>query len=215
MHDYSSCLLDPEQSAVLIIDEEPMMFFGVESKTRASIMNNVVGLAKTAEAFSVPCILSTIEANTFSGLLYPKLQAVYPHVSPVDRTTINAWEDVNVKRAVQATGRTKLLIAGLWTEACVLFPALCAKADGYDVYVVTDASGGATKEAHDMAVLRMAQAGVKPVTWLQVLLEYQRDWSHKETYASVVNIIKDHGGAYGQCMDYAESMVQKNNRNNQ
>ncbi|WP_195575675.1 hydrolase [Paenibacillus sp. 1001270B_150601_E10] len=209
MRDYQSCLLDPSQSVMLIIDEEPMMLFGVENSSRTAIMNNVVGLAKTADVFQVPCILSTIKATTFSGLLFPKLQAVYPHVTPIDRTSINAWEDVNIKQAVQAAGRSKLIIAGLWTEACVLFPALCARVDGYDVYVVTDASGGATKEAHDMAILRMVQAGVKPVTWQQVLLEFQRDWNNQNTYQAVANIIKDHSGAYGQCMDYVESMIHK------
>ena len=209
MRNYPDTLLDPEKCVVIIIDHEPQMYFGVESTSRCAIENNVTGLAKAAALFKVPCILTTVEAQSFSGLTASKIQQVYPGVQPIDRTTINSWEDQNLKKAVEGSGRKKAVLAGLWTEACVAFPALSMKHDGYDVYVVTDACGGASKEAHDMAVLRMTQAGVKPVTWMQVMLEWQRDWSNKDTYDGVMSIVKDHGGAYGLGVEYAETMLKK------
>lgn len=209
MRNYPQCLLDPAQSAVMIVDHQPQMYFGVESHPRCEIENNVVGLAKAAALFAVPCVLTTVAAQTFSGPIYSKIQDVFPQVAPIDRTAINAWEDINLKQAVQGTNRKKIIIAGLWTEACVLFPTLCMLQDGYEVYVVTDASGGASKEAHDMAVLRMKQAGAKPVTWMQVMLEWQRDWNNKESYAGVMSIVKEHGGAYGLGVAYSEAMLQK------
>jgi nicotinamidase-related amidase len=207
MRNYPEALLSPEQSTVVVIDHQPQMYFGVESHTRTSVQNSVLGLAKAAQVFDVPCILTTVEAQSFSGYMYSKLQAVYPQTVPIDRSSINSWEDANLKRAVENTGRNKIILAGLWTEACVLFPALCMKQDGYDVYFVTDACGGASKEAHDMAVLRMVQAGCKPVTWLQVMLEWQRDWNNRDTYDAVMTVIKDHAGAYGLGVEYAETML--------
>jgi nicotinamidase-related amidase len=203
--------MDPSKCAMIIIDEQPQMFFGVTSDSRRNIENNVVALAKTAQLFNVPCILSTIAAQTFSGYMYSKLQEVYPNVQPIDRTSINAWEDANLKKAVEGTKQKNIIIAGLWTEACVTFPALSMIEDGYKIYVVTDASGGATKDAHDMAVMRMVQAGVIPVTWEQVLLEFQRDWNNKDTYNGVMTIVKEHGGAYGLGVEYSESMLQPAN----
>jgi len=204
---FSKELLDPKECVMLIIDHQPQMFFGVESTQRTAVMNNIVGLAKAMKVFEVPVIFSTIEAKTFSGPLYCALQNVFPDLVPIDRTNINAWEDKNVLKEVEKTKRKKLIIAGLWTEACVCFPALCAKSDGFDVYAVTDASAGATKEAHDMAIQRMIGAQVKPLTWAQVLLEFQRDWSHKKTYQQVMDIIKTHAGAYGLGVEYAEAML--------
>ena len=209
MRNYSNSLLDPDESVILIIDEQPAMFFAAEGKNRENVMNNVVGLAKTARSFNVPCILSTVESKKFSGELYSKVKSLYPKVNPIDRTSINAWEDNNFKRAVSETGKKKLIIAGLWTEVCVTFPALSALEDGYQVYIVTDACAGVSKEAHDMAVIRMAQAGAVPVTWMQVLLEFQKDWSNQETYTKVMSIAKENGGVYGLMVEYAESMLNK------
>ena len=207
MRDYPNVLLDPEQSVVIVIDHQPQMYFGVESTSRSAIENNVLGLAKAAKLFKVPCILSTVEAKSFSGYMYSKLQEIYPDVKPIDRTNINSWEDANIKKAVEGTGRKKVVIAGLWTEACVAFPALCMQQEGYDVHVATDACGGATKEAHDMAILRMTQAGIKPLTSMQAMLEWQRDWNNKDTYAGVMSIVKEHGGAYGLGVEYTETML--------
>lgn len=207
MRNYPEILLDPADSVVVIVDHQPQMYFGVESAPRATILKNIIALAKTAQIFGVPCVLTTVAEAEFSGLLLSKIQSVYPGVVPIDRTCINAWEDENLKKAVLGCKRKNLLLAGLWTEACVTFPALSAKRDGHSVYVVADACGGATKDAHDMAVSRMTQAGVVPVTWQQVLLEFQRDWSNRDTYNAVMGVVKEYSGAYGIGVEYAETML--------
>jgi nicotinamidase-related amidase len=198
--------LDPAQCAVVIVDHQPHMYFGVESASRGMIMNNVLGLAKTAAAFDVPCLLTTVEADTFSGRLYSKLQNALPQTVPIDRTSINCWEDTNFRAALEATGRKSIILSGLWTEACVTFPALSMRQDGYKVYVAADACGGATKMAHENALTRMTQAGVTPVTWQQVLLEFQRDWNNMETYDAVMSIVKEHGGAYALSFELNEQV---------
>ncbi|MDR1615611.1 MAG: hydrolase [Syntrophomonadaceae bacterium] len=213
MRNYPNVLLDPAEIALCIIDEQPEMFFGVESIERMPVMNAIVGLAKTAKVFKIPVIFSTVEAKTFSGPLYSKLQSVFPNQTPIDRTCLNAWEDMNFKKAVEAAGKKKIMIAGLWTEVCVTLPALSAKSEGYDVYIVADASAGASKEAHDISIQRMIQAGVKPVTWQASLLEMQRDWANKTTYDPVIQIITEHGGVYGLGLEYAKAMVPQNAAN--
>jgi nicotinamidase-related amidase len=207
MRNYSGTLLDPEKIAIAIIDHQPQMYFGVESAPRSAIINNTVLLAKSAAVFSVPCLLTTVVAKTFSGYLIQNIQKTNPKVLPIDRTCINAWEDVNFKRAVTDSGRKEIILAGLWTEACVTFPALSMIADGYKVYVAVDACGGASKTAHKMAISRMLRAGVIPLTSQQILLELQRDWNNKDTYNQVMTIIKEHGGAYGLGVEYTETML--------
>lgn len=202
-------LLDPNNCLLALIDHQPQMFFGVESTHRETIINNVVGLAKAAKIFNVPTILTTVAANTFSGPLIPTLQAVFPDQKPIDRTSMNSWEDENFVAAVEKTHRKKLVIAALWTEVCLAFPAICAIQAGYEVYAVVDASGGTTKEAHDTAMQRMVQFGVVPVTWIQVLCEFQRDWARQETYDAVMRLAKEHAGAYGVGIFYAQSMFGK------
>lgn len=209
MRNYNDCLLDPEKSVVVIIDHQPQMYFGIESSPRATILNNVTALAKAAQLFNVPCVLTTIEAQTFSGNLLSKIQGAYPTVTPIDRTAINAWEDANFKAVIESFKRKKVILAGLWTEACVTFPALSMMHDGYNVYFVSDACGGASQDAHNMAVNRMIQAGAVPTTWQQVMLEWQRDWANKDTYDGVMTIIKEHSGAYGMGVEYCETMVKK------
>ncbi|MCV4342654.1 hydrolase [Pseudomonas capsici] len=201
-------LLNPTNSALILIDHQPQMAFGVQSIDRQTLKNNTVGLAKAAKLFNVPTILTSVETESFSGYIWPELLGVFPDQQPIERTSMNSWEDRKLVEAVKATGRKKLIIAALWTEVC-LFPALEAMAEGYEVYIVTDASGGTTKEAHDMSVQRMVQAGAIPVTWQQVLLEYQRDWAHKETYDAVMALVLEHSGAYGMGVDYAYTMVHK------
>jgi nicotinamidase-related amidase len=208
-------LLNPADVAILLIDHEPQMFFGVESASRTAVLNAVTGLAKTAKVFNIPIILSTVEAKQFSGPLVKKVQSVYPDITPIDRTSLNAWEDSNFKRAVEATGRKKLIIAGLWTEVCVALPTLSAIEDGYDIYVVADASAGSTYEAHQMALQRCIQAGAHPVTWQSVTLELQRDWANKVTYTAVTTLLQEHGGAYGLGLEYATAMVPKPQQNSQ
>jgi nicotinamidase-related amidase len=207
MRAYQKSLLDPEQAAVCLIDHEPQMFFGVESAPRGAVLNAVTGLAKTAQAMSLPIILSTVEAQKLSGPLVSRVQANFPDMAPIDRTTLNAWEDRNFRDAVERTGRQKLLLAGLWTEVCVVLPALSAIEDGYEIYVVADACAGSSREAHSMALHRMIQAGAKPVTWQAALLEMQRDWGNKDTYQAVVSVVKECGGAYGLGLEYAQTMV--------
>jgi nicotinamidase-related amidase len=202
-------LLTPQNSAVIFIDHQPQMAFGVTSIDRQLLKNNVVALAKTARAFSVPTVLTAVETQSFSGYVWPELLAVFPNQKPVERSSMNSWEDAKFVEAVKKTGRKKLVIAALWTEVCLLFPALQAIAEGYEVYAVVDASGGTSQVAHDTAVQRMVQAGVIPVTWQQVMLEYQRDWARKETYDAVINIVKEHSGAYGMGVEYAYTMVHK------
>ncbi len=200
-------LLTPQNSTLLLVDHQPQMAFGVQSHDRGLILNNTVGLAKAAKAFKVPTILTTVAAETFSGPLFPDIQAVFPEQKPIDRTTMNAWEDERVRNAVGQAERPKLIIAGLWTEVCVVLPMIDAKEAGYEVYVVADASGGTSQEAHELAMARMIQAGAIPVTWQQVMLEWQRDWARQETYAAVNDIVRQHSGAYGMGIDYARTML--------
>lgn len=200
-------LLNPSNCALILIDYQPQMFFGVESVNRQTIKNNVVGLAKAAKIFKVPTILTTVAAESFSGPLIPELQAVFPDQKPIDRTTMNSWEDKNLVTAVKKTNRKKLVIAGLWTEVCVAFPAICAIKEGYDVYAVVDASGATTVEAHNMSIQRMVQVGVVPITWIQFLCELQRDWARQETYDPVMKLAEEHAGAYGIGILYAKSMI--------
>jgi len=211
MRAYQKSLIDPSQVVFALIDHEPQMFFGVEGDCRNAVLNAVTGLAKTAKVFNIPIILSTVEAYTFSGPLVSKVQNIYPDILPIDRTTLNAWEDKNFNTAVNSTGRKKILLAGLWTEVCVTFPALSAIEDGYEVYFVADASAGSSKQAHQMAIQRMIQAGAKPVTWQAVLLELQRDWANKDTYQDVTDIIREHCGVYGLGMEYASTFIPQSN----
>ncbi|MFE3650032.1 MULTISPECIES: hydrolase [unclassified Streptomyces] len=200
-------LLTPDNCAVLFIDHQPQMFFGTGSGDRTAIINSTVGLAKAAKVFDVPVVLSTVAAESFSGPILPQLSEVFPDETIVDRTSMNAWEDAAFVEAVKATGRKKLVLAGLWTEVCIVLPALSALTQGYEVYVVTDASGGVSPKAHEHAIQRMVQAGAVPVTWVQVLLELQRDWARTETYPSVMDVVKEHAGAYGLGVVYAQAVI--------
>ncbi|MEW2304683.1 hydrolase [Streptomyces sp. NPDC006655] len=200
-------LLTPDNCAVLFVDHQPQMFFGTGSGDRTAIINSTLGLAKAAKAFGVPVVLSTVAAESFSGPILPQLADVFPGQEIIDRTSMNAWEDAAFVEAVKATGRKKLVIAGLWTEVCVVLPVLSAIAQGYEVYVVADASGGVTPQAHEHAVQRMVQGGAVPVTWVQVLLELQRDWARTETYEAVTNVVKENGGTYGLGLVYAQTII--------
>ncbi|MEV8342881.1 hydrolase [Streptomyces niveus] len=189
-------LLTPEESVLVLIDHQPFQFANLHSHEPTMIVNNVVGLAKAAKVFDVPTILTTVLEER-GGLLLQGLQDVFPEQKPINRTWVNTWEDERVVDAVKATGRKKLIIAGLWTEVCVAMPAIQAAGEGFDVFVVTDASGGASKEAHDMAVRRMNQAGVTPITWMAVMSEWQRDYAREKTVPGVVEVLAQHGGASG------------------
>ncbi|OMQ25704.1 MULTISPECIES: hydrolase [Serratia] len=200
-------LLDPKNSALLFIDHQPQMAFGVVNIDRQQLKNNVVALAKAGKIFNVPTIFTSVETESFSGYIWPELLATHPEITPIERSSMNSWEDAAFVKAVEATGRKKLVISALWTEVCLTFPALMALEAGYEVYVVTDTSGGTSVDAHERAIDRMVQAGAIPVTWQQVLLEYQRDWARKETYDAVMDLVREHSGAYGMGVDYAYTMV--------
>jgi nicotinamidase-related amidase len=200
-------LLDKDNSALIFIDHQPQMSFGVANIDRQLLKNNVVGLAKAGKIFNVPTIFTSVETESFSGYIWPELLAVHPEITPIERTSMNSWEDTAFVKAVEATGRKKLVISALWTEVCLTFPALMALEAGYEVYVVTDTSGGTSVDAHERSIDRMVQAGAIPVTWQQVLLEYQRDWARKETYDAVMALVREHSGAYGMGVDYAYTMV--------
>jgi nicotinamidase-related amidase len=200
-------LLNPENSAIIFIDFQPQMTFGVTNIDRQTLFNNVLLLAKAAKIFQVPTILTTVESKSFSGNMWPQLLDIFPEQVPVERSSMNSWEDEKFVAAVKATGRKKLIMAALWTEVCLAFPALEAIKAGYEVYAVEDASGGTSVTAHNAAMRRVEQAGAVPVTSLQVLLEYQRDWARKGTYNDVLAAVKEHGGAYGQGVEYAYTMV--------
>ncbi|CAI0938743.1 nicotinamidase/pyrazinamidase [Serratia proteamaculans] len=200
-------LLDKDNSALIFIDHQPQMAFGVANIDRQQLKNNVVGLAKAGKIFNVPTLFTSVETESFSGYIWPELLAVHPEITPIERTSMNSWEDAAFVKAVEATGRKKLVISALWTEVCLTFPALMALEAGYEVYVVTDTSGGTSVDAHERSINRMVQAGAIPVTWQQVLLEYQRDWARKETYDAVMALVREHSGAYGMGVDYAYTMV--------
>ena len=202
-------LLNPQNSAVVFIDFQPQMVFGVANIDRQTLFNNVLLLAKAAKIFKVPTILTTVESKGFSGNMWPQLLDLFSGKEPIERSSMNSWEDAKLVAAVKATGRKKLVMAALWTEVCLAFPALEAIKAGYEVYAVEDASGGTTVTAHNAAMRRIEQAGAVPMTALQVLLEYQRDWARKETYDAVLNIVKEHSGAYGMGVEYAYTMVHK------
>lgn len=203
-------LLTPTNCQLIFIDHQPQMAFGVQSIDRQVLKNNVVALAKSAKVFKVPTAITTVETESFSGHTYPELLAVFPELPILERTSMNSWDDRKVRDALAKAGRKKLIVSGLWTEVCNLMFAFSAMSEGgYEIFMVADASGGTTKEAHDYAMQRMAQAGVVPVTWQQVLLEWQRDWARRETYDAVLAIVKEHSGAYGMGVDYAYTLVHK------
>jgi nicotinamidase-related amidase len=200
-------LLNPANSAVIFIDFQPQMTFGVSNIDRQTLFNNVILLAKAAKIFKVPTILTTVETKSFSGNMWPQLLDIFPGQEPIERSSMNSWEDEKFVAAVKATGRKKLIMAALWTEVCLAFPALEAMKADFEVYAVEDASGGTSVTAHNAAMRRVEQAGAVPVTTIQVLLEYQRDWARKDTYNDVMAVVKEHCGAYGQGVEYAYTMV--------
>jgi len=206
-------LLNPTNHTLILIDHQPQMAFATASIDIVELRNNVTGLAKAAKAFNVDTILTTVAEKSFSGPIFPELAAVFPNKKPVDRTTMNTWEDKRITQKVNQYGKKKIVIAALWTEVCGVGPVLSALEQGYEVYFVTDASGGVSVDAHNMAVQRMVQAGATPVTWLQYLLELQRDWARSNTYKAVTDIAKEHGGGYGLGIIYAKEMFKASEGN--
>jgi nicotinamidase-related amidase len=194
-------LLTPENCVVLLIDHQPSQLANVNSHDPTMVINNVTALAKVAKAFDVPTILTTIGAAR-GGDIFKQVQAVFPDQKPIDRSSINSWEDHRVVEAVKKTGRKKLVIAALWSEMCLAQPAIHAMGEGYEVYAITDASGGVSAEAHDMAVRRLVAAGAQPITWLGMAGELQRDWARTERLGAVAQILFDHAGASGAVLGW-------------
>jgi nicotinamidase-related amidase len=200
-------LLTPDNCVVAMIDLQPQMLFGVSNFDRQSIINNNVALAKAAKVFDVPVVLSTVETKTFSGYMWPQIQAVFPKQQPIERSSMNSWDDPKFVAAIEKTGRKKIVLSGLWTETCVALPTIQAIHDNYEIYVVEDCCGDVSQLAHENAMKRVIQAGAKPVTALTVMLEWQRDWALRDTYDAVMDIVKTHCGAYGVGVEYAYTML--------
>ena len=200
-------LLTPDNCVVALIDLQPQMLFGVANFDRQSVINNNMILAKAAKVFGVPVVLSTVETKSFSGNIWPQIKSIFPEQNLIERTSMNSWDDKNFVAAIAKTGRKKIVLAGLWTETCVALATVQALYDGYEVFVVEDCCGDLTQLAHDNAMKRVIQAGAKPVTAVSTMLEWQRDWAATDTYDAVMDIVKNHAGAYGMGVEYAYTMI--------
>ena len=204
-------LLTPEDSVLLLIDHQPFQFANLHSHEPTMVVNNVVGLAKGAKVFGVPTILTTVLEER-GGLLIKDIQNVFPEQKPINRTLINTWEDQRVVDAIEKTGRRKLVVAALWTEICLAMPVIQALGEDYEVFIVTDASGGVSLEAHEMAVRRMIQAGAVSLTWLAVISEWQRDWARESTLPRIVQVMTDHGGGSGVAFAWEMQLLGSSHR---
>lgn len=191
-----SSLLRPEDSVLVLIDHQPYQLANLNSHEPQMVINNTAGLAKAAKAFNVPTILTTVIAER-GGFLFPQITDVFPDQDVIDRTFINTWQDPKVVDIVKATGRKQLVLAGLWTEVCVAMPAIQAVGEGWDVTVITDASGGTSVEAHQVAIQRMVAAGVNMMTWMALAAEWQRDWARMETAVKLTEVLTENGGGSG------------------
>lgn len=205
----SLSLLSPDNHTLVLIDFEGQMAFATESISIATLRTNVALVAGASKIFNVPTVISTVLEDAFSGPMFPEIEEFYPKATStyLDRTTMNTWEDVPSYQAIVAKGRKKLALAGLWTGVCIVGPALSAIAEGYEVYVITDACGDVSPEAHERAVQRMIQVGAQPMTAVQYVLELQRDWARQEHYVAVTDLMKKYGGGYGVGIQYAHSML--------
>ena len=200
-------LLDPTNHALVLIDYEGQMAFASASIPIDQLRNNAAIIAGASKIFGIPTVVTTVAEKSFSGPVFPEILEVYPESTYLDRTTMNTWEDVNAYKAIVGKNKKKLVFGGLWTSVCIVGPVLSAIGEGFDVYVITDACGDVSKEAHDQAVTRMVQAGAHPMTSLQYLLELQRDWARQATYKSVNDLVVKYAGAYGVGVQYARAMV--------
>jgi nicotinamidase-related amidase len=199
-------LLTPDNCVLILIDHQPFQFAGLRSHDTQTIINNVVGLAKSAKIFGVPTLLTTVVENR-GGYLLKQLQDVFPEQKPIDRTFINTWEDARCVDWVKKTGRKKIVMAALWTEICLAFPVIHALGDGYEVYLVTDASGGVSVEAHEVAIQRMIQAGGIPLTWTVFASELQRDWARTATVPALAQMLVDHMGNVGTSLLWEQQLL--------
>jgi nicotinamidase-related amidase len=199
-------LLTPDNCVLILIDHQPFQFAGLRSHDTQTIINNVVGLAKSAKAFDVPTLLTTVVEER-GGYLIKPLQDIFPEQKPLDRTFINTWEDPRVVNWVKETGREKIVMAALWTEICLAMPVIHALGEGYEVYIVTDASGGVSVEAHEMAIQRMVQAGAVPITWTVLASELQRDWARTATVPALTQMLVEHMGVVGTSFTWEQQLL--------
>jgi nicotinamidase-related amidase len=199
-------LLTPDNCVVVLIDHQPFQLANVNSHEPTMVINSAIGLAMTAKAYGIPTILTTVNEER-GGLIFKGIQEVFPDQKTINRTSINAWEDKRVVEAVKKTGRQKVVFAALWTEMCLAMPAIQAMGDGYDVYVATDASGGVSVEAHDMAIRRLVAAGAQPITWLGMAGELQRDWARTQYLEDVAKIFAERGGATGSALAWEMQLL--------
>jgi nicotinamidase-related amidase len=182
-------LLTPQNSALVVIDYQPSQIQAVGSIDHDLLVDNIVSVARLAETFHLSVVLSTVNVAYGQGPTVPELKAVLSEHKEIDRTTINSWEDLEFRRAVESTGRRKLIMTALWTEVCLAFPTLDALREGFEVYPVVDAVGGTSPEAHRAGLERIVQAGAKPISWVSLACELQRDWARAETVPDVVDIV--------------------------
>lgn len=201
-----SQLLSPKDHTLILIDFQSQMAFATNSIDPVSLRTNAALVASAAAGFGVSTILTTVAEKSFSGPMFSEVTAPFPGQALLDRTSMNSWEDVAVINAVNTSGLDRLVLAGLWTSVCIVGPALSALDQGYEVYVIADACGDISTEAHERALQRMIQAGARPMTALQYLLELQRDWARAETYDMTTGIAQKLGGGYGLGISYARMM---------
>ncbi|MEO8532927.1 MAG: hydrolase [Flavobacterium sp.] len=202
-------LLSPDNHALVLIDFEGQMAFATNNIALSELRNNVAIVCGASKIFNVPTVVTTVAEESFSGPVFPEVEEFYPMATSgyIDRTTMNTWEDEAAYNAITGKNKKKIVLAGLWTGVCIVGPALSAIEEGYEVYVITDACGDVSKEAHERAIQRMIQVGAQPITSIQYLLELQRDWAREETYVPVTNLMKKHGGSYGLGIHYAHNML--------
>jgi nicotinamidase-related amidase len=199
-------LLTPKDHTLIMIDHQSQMAFATHSIDAIELRNNAALVAHAAAGFDVSTIVTSVAEKSFSGPVFDEIKAAFPGAEITDRTSMNTWEDENVIRRVNAIGKKRIVLAGLWTGVCIVGPALSALDQGFEVYVIADACGDVSTEAHERAMERMVQAGARPMTSLQYLLELQRDWARTDTYELTTGIAKKFGGAYGLGIIYAQTM---------
>ncbi|MFE1814296.1 hydrolase [Metapseudomonas otitidis] len=199
-------LLDPKNHTLILIDHQSQMAFATKSIDAVTLRNNAALVSKAACEFGVDTLLTTVAEKSFSGPIFDEIKSVFPDHQVIDRTTMNTWEDPRIAVEVNRIGKPRIVLAGLWTSVCIVGPALSALDQGFEVYVITDACGDVSSEAHEMAIQRMVQLGARPMTALQYLLELQRDWARGETYDETVKTAIANGGAYGLGLIYAKTM---------
>jgi nicotinamidase-related amidase len=202
-------LYTPADSAIVFIDQQPQMTFGVASADRATLINNTTLLARVAKEFNVPVVMTAVETESFSGYIWPQLLDIFPGHPIIERSSMNSWDDASFRKAIEATGRKNIIMTGLWTEVCITWPTIEMLGAGYNIYVVEDCCGATSHAAQEAALSRMVQAGAVRLTAIAALLEWQRDWKNKDHYSELMGILKQQGGAYGAGVEYAYTMVHK------